>query len=329
MTALHSSTSGYSVSEPTADVLGDGYLAMTITLPDAHDGPSRATLVERTSGAAPAERAVLYVHGFVDYFFQTELADFVVGRGQDFYAVDLHRYGRSILPGQVPYEMSDIGEYRAELDAAVDIIVKAGHSRITVMAHSTGGLIAALWLADRGSPDPVDAMVLNSPFLDINASRVAKSVVGVGVDLTARFRPAGVLPVPDPGHYGRSIHSGAAGEWEFDLGWKPLKDVPVRIGWLAAIRRAHRRLRHNLGLELPILVLCSTNTVREKEWSDAFANGDAVLNADRIADYSTRLGHNVTCIRVEDALHDVFLSRKPVREHAYQIVDEWLAAHGK
>jgi alpha-beta hydrolase superfamily lysophospholipase len=225
--------------------------------------------------------------------------------------------------------MSDISEYGAELDAAVDIIAEAGHGHITVVAHSTGGLITPLWLADRSSLAPVDAIVLNSPFLDIRASRLAKSVIGPSVEFTARFRPAGIIPVPDPGLYGRSIHSAGDGEWQFDVEWKPLTGVPIRTGWLAAVRRAQRRLRHNLGLGIPILVLCSTNTVRARQWSDAFATGDAVLDADKIADYSTRLGRNVTCIRIADAMHDIFLSKKAVREHAYQTVDEWLRQHGK
>jgi alpha-beta hydrolase superfamily lysophospholipase len=320
--------SGYTVSEPAQDVLGPGFHAVTITLPDAADGPSRATLVQRPA-SAPTDRAVLYVHGYADYFFQADLADFFARNGQNFYGIDLHRYGRSILPHQTPYDMAQVEEYQVELDAAVDLITRAGHTSITVVAHSTGGLIVALWLADRRSVVPVDAVVLNSPFLDINAGVLAKTLIGRGVDLTSRFRPHGIVPVPDPGHYVRSIYQGSDGEWDFDLQWKPLKGVPVRVGWLAAIRKAHRRLRRNLGIEVPILVMCSTNTVREKEWGDAFANGDAVLDADKIADFSTRLGRDVTCIRIPNALHDIFLSRGPVRDVAYRTMADWLTAHGK
>ena len=55
-----------------------------------------ATLV-RLRAAAPTRRAVLYLHGFVDYFFQTHLAEFFTERGYDFYALDLRKYGRSLL----------------------------------------------------------------------------------------------------------------------------------------------------------------------------------------------------------------------------------------
>ena len=53
-------------------------------LGDDPDGQGEvfATLVRRTwTEAEPARRAVLYVHGFSDYFFQTAMADFFAERG--------------------------------------------------------------------------------------------------------------------------------------------------------------------------------------------------------------------------------------------------------
>lgn len=313
------------VSDPVPDVLGTDFDARTITVADAADGPQRATLVRRAC-PTPTTHAVLYVHGYNDYFFQTELAEHFCGRGHTFYAIDLHRYGRSLLPGQVFNDMADVSEYNAELDAALEVIRTDGHDRATVVAHSTGGLIVPLWLTGSPRAAMVDALVLNSPFLDINATLLAKTVVGRGVDVTARFRPGAVLPLPDAGLYGRSIHTSGVGEWAFDPAWKPLLGMPIRVGWLAAIRRAQRRLRHNLGLTLPILVLCSTRTVRVKQWSDEMMKGDAVLDADAIADRSTRLGLDVTCVRIPDGMHDLVLSPRPVRDHVYRVIDDWLGS---
>jgi alpha-beta hydrolase superfamily lysophospholipase len=89
---------------------------------------------------------VLYIHGFVDYFFQTHLAEFFTARGYDFYALDLRKYGRSLLAHQTPNFCTDIAEYYTEIDEAVRIIREAdGHDTLLVNGHSTGGLIAALW----------------------------------------------------------------------------------------------------------------------------------------------------------------------------------------
>jgi alpha-beta hydrolase superfamily lysophospholipase len=65
---------------------------------------------------------VLYLHGYVDYFFQTHLAEFFTARGYDFYALDLRKYGRSLRSHQTPNFCRDIAEYYPEIDRALKII---------------------------------------------------------------------------------------------------------------------------------------------------------------------------------------------------------------
>ncbi|HEX8630189.1 MAG TPA: alpha/beta hydrolase, partial [Catenuloplanes sp.] len=103
------------------DVLGPPYERQTIELGSDDEGPVVATLVRRRA-EEPTRRAVLYVHGFIDYFFQTHLADFFVERGWDFYALDLRKYGRSLLAHQTPNFCRDLGDYFPELDEAARII---------------------------------------------------------------------------------------------------------------------------------------------------------------------------------------------------------------
>ena len=90
------------------DVL-PGYWQRTLALgPDpAGEGDIVATLVRRGSEAeasegSVADRAVLAVHGYTDYFFHTELADHFAGRGFAFYALDLQKCGRSHRDGAGP-----------------------------------------------------------------------------------------------------------------------------------------------------------------------------------------------------------------------------------
>ena len=45
-----------------------------------------------------------------------------------------------------------------------------GHRRLIINAHSTGGLISALWAHKVRDQGLVDAMVLNSPWLDLQGS---------------------------------------------------------------------------------------------------------------------------------------------------------------
>ncbi|GAB3943960.1 hypothetical protein GCM10027614_33380 [Micromonospora vulcania] len=158
-----------SVALVEPDVLGPPYERQTIELGTDDEGPVVATLVRRRA-ERPTGRAVLYVHGFVDYFFQTHLADFFAERGWDFYALDLRKYGRSLLPHQTPNFCQDISDYFPELDAAAEIIrADHGHDTLLAMGHSTGGLIISLWADARRDAGTVDGLVLNSPFFDLNA----------------------------------------------------------------------------------------------------------------------------------------------------------------
>ena len=110
-------------------------------LPDDAEGPVVATLVRRPA-AATTNRAVLYIHGFSDYFHQIELAEFHAARGEDFYAIDLRKYGRSLLPHQTPTRMADVSDYYPELDCGRRLHLGEGHDELVLNAHSTGGLIA-------------------------------------------------------------------------------------------------------------------------------------------------------------------------------------------
>jgi len=316
--------------DPTPDILGTHYQAMTLDLAEDDEGPVQSTLV-RFRASAATSRAVLYVHGFADYFFQTELAEFHAARGEDFYAIDLHKYGRSLRPHQTPYQMADVADYYTELDAALRFIQEDGHDRLVINAHSTGGLIVPLWLHDRRLQgydlDAVHGIVLNSPFQEIPASRAIRTIATRPINAVARSRPLAVFPSFGPNFYNQSIHRSMRGEWDFVEEWKPINGGTVRAGWLAAAQRAIGRVQAGLGLPHPILVLCSRRTIRARKWSDDFYAGDSVLHADAIAKSSVRLGTHVTCIRIDRGMHDLLLSAPDVRRRVYAEIDRWMNAY--
>ncbi|MFR7879827.1 MAG: alpha/beta hydrolase, partial [Butyricimonas paravirosa] len=91
------------------DILGEGFKRTTLSLRDDYEGSVVATLVRRLSDSGNG-RAVLYIHGFNDYFFQREMACRFNEQGFHFYALDLRKYGRSWLPHQ---KFNDIRDLRA------------------------------------------------------------------------------------------------------------------------------------------------------------------------------------------------------------------------
>ncbi len=317
-------------SARAVDVLGEPFVAETIELPDDTEGRVVATLVHRPAEHT-ASRAVLYVHGFCDYFFQTGVAAHFGSLGYDFYALDLRKYGRSLLPHQTPNFCLDLIEYDAELDAAYDLITgRDGHRNVVVVAHSTGALVATLWSHRRraaGRPTP-SAFVLNSPWLDLQGSMLLRTVGTRALEQVGARRPYQVIPRSVSPLYVESLHRDHRGEWDFDLAWKPADSFPVRAGWLRAVRRGHRQLHHGLDVGAPVLVLISARTVFATAWSDDIPSADVVLDVKQIARWAPQLGRQVTIARLAGAVHDVYLSAPPVREQAYALTSRWLAAFG-
>src|SRR5699024_8172873 len=144
------------------------------------------------SGAPASTRAVLYLHGFVDYFFQTAMAQSFIDAGYDFYALDLRKHGRALRPGQTPNYVTELADYATEPDAAEHIIrVEDEHTELVVLGHSTGGLIASLWAHAR--PGRASALVLNSPWLDLNESWFHRVLLTPVVAALARVSPRTVV----------------------------------------------------------------------------------------------------------------------------------------
>ncbi|MZD08723.1 alpha/beta fold hydrolase, partial [Streptomyces sp. SID5785] len=279
----------------------------------------------------PVTGAVLYLHGFSDHFFQTELADFFAARGLAFHGLDLRKCGRARRPGQTAHYVSDLALYDAELDRALDLIA-ADHPGLPVVlaAHSTGGLVAPLYLDRRrraGRPSAVRALVLNSPWFDLQGTAVLRGPVTWALRGLARVRPFQALNLPG-GVYGRTLHISGTGEWDYDTELKPLDGFPVTVGWLNAVRRAHAALHRGIDVGVPSLVLRSDRTHHSLRYSARSDRADTVLDVRQIAHWTAvGLGAPTTDAPVAGARHDVFLSLPEVRRAAYETLDRWLREH--
>ena len=320
----------------TPDDLGDGYQQRTIPLgvdPDG-EGTIEATLVRHTAPQT-IRGAVIYVHGFSDYFFQTAMAEFFTERGLAFYALDLRKCGRSRREGQTGHYVSDLALYDAELDAALAIVrEETDDAPVLLSAHSTGGLILPLWL-NRLNQRPggsagagVSGLVLNSPWFDLQGKPAMRTVGTAVIAAVAKVRPKDVIKLPPTDAYGTSLHVSGHGEWDFNTVFKPLNGFPVTYGWLTAVRRGHAQLHRGLDIGVPSLVLRSSRTWFARSWSEAVDTADAVLDVKQIARWAGCLGDAVTSLPIEGARHDVFISQKDAREAAYAAVDAWMTGQG-
>ena len=314
-----------------------GYEQHTIALgadPDG-EGDLYATLVRRGS-AKPAAPAVLGVHGYTDYFFHTELADFYAARGFTFYALDLHKCGRSRRPGQTPHFTTDLSRYDVELERALAIIsgetsTPRASARICVTGHSAGGLIVTgfldrLRVRDLTAALGIEGLILNSPFFDLQGPAIVRAApMSAALRALARSHKTHVVRKPSAGGYGSTLHRDYGGEFDYDLQWKPLGGFPVTFGWLNAVRRAQARLHRGLDVGVPNLILRSDHSVAEDSaHPESIQRGDAVLDVRQIARWAGCVGNHTTVVPIADAKHDVFLSLPEPRATAYQELGRWL-----
>ncbi|WP_180967293.1 alpha/beta hydrolase [Zhihengliuella halotolerans] len=271
--------------------------------------------------------AVLYLHGWSDYFYNVEIAEFWEGLGARFYALDLRRYGRSLRSWQTPGFTSDLAEYDDDLESALRVIrADLGDvERIILAGHSTGGLIASLW-ADR-NPGRVDALVLNSPWLETQGSWVVRLAAAGIVDRVARRRPKALVPLPDVDYYWQSLSNQAYGQWELHPLWRPRFAFPIRAGWMAAVLEGHARVAAGLNIRVPVLVLTSDHTVITTRFTPEHLEGDAVIEVDVTRQRALRLGLEVTVVAVPDATHDLFASKPDPRAAAYAAIRRWATGY--
>jgi alpha-beta hydrolase superfamily lysophospholipase len=319
-----------------SDILGPGFESCAFDALGGDGIRRRATLVRCTAPDRPASetpprtlrRAVLFLHGWSDYFFNVELARFWEGQGFEFFALDMHNHGRSLQPGVHGGYVADLGNYDAEIGTAVDMIAASGSAgpvQLTLMGHSTGGLVAALW-ASRNC-GRVTHLVLNSPWLEMHGSALVRRAAWTMVEPIARLRPEAVLRLPERGFYWRSISSSAEGEWALDDAYRPPLAFPVRAGWLSAVLAGQAKVARGLQLHVPVLVLLSAASENGMVWNEAMRRTDVVLDVNTIAVRAMSLGSSVTVERIDGALHDVFLSSAGVRADAYARLARWIRGY--
>jgi alpha-beta hydrolase superfamily lysophospholipase len=293
-----------------------------------------ATLVHRplrTDADGDAHRApVLLLHGWSDYVFGRHVTEFLGQAGHEVWALDTRRHGRSLRPGNVPTLLHDLRDLDLELEAALAEIREPP----VILAHSMGGLVACDWVIRH--PGSVRALVLNSPWLEFQGGPLVRGVVQVVTAALARVWPYGVQPVRLDGHYARTLHRDFEGEFDYDLGLKPVGGNRMPFATAAAVTRAQGRLardprgrggphhRAQVPAQVPVLLLRSADTrIRPMFDREMFA-ADVVVDVHGIDPAVRRVAPHARIEVLDGAVHDVFLSARPVRERALDLTDEFL-----
>lgn len=315
---LEYSTDGYS-----ADYLGENFIKRHIILKEDFDGPAIATLVMR---AVPAnsDTAVLYIHGYSDYFYQTELSERIQSENMTFYALELRRYGRSKLPHQIWYDLRDISDYFEEIDSSINIIKRDGYTNIVLMAHSTGGLTASLYAASKKEDLPVISLVLNSPFFDFNMNGFNETIGVPIISLLGKLFPNMVVNSSVSPVNCMSLHNSYYGEWNFDTIMKPVQSPLVTAAWVRAINRGQKQLQKGIKIGCPVLVMTSDSSSVGMKFQKEHLKSDTVLDVEDIQTFSKKIEGKTDLMIFPNGLHDLVLSRKDVRDKVYSSMFKWI-----
>jgi alpha-beta hydrolase superfamily lysophospholipase len=265
---------------------------------------------------------VLYLHGFTDYFFQIHHAEAWIEAGYDFYALDLRRSGRSAAGHPRPGDVRDLRVHEEEIELALGVMREGGADQVVLLGHSTGGLQATLWAHDH--PGTVDALVLNSPWLEVNAGWFTRGPLTAVIDRLAAVAPAVTVGTLRPS-YGRHLHAGSGGEWDFDLTLKPHEGFPARAGFIRSVRRAQAEVAAGLDVDVPVLLACSTRSGDRRDPGPAdLSSSDVVLDVSHMIARAPMIGEDVTILQVPGGVHDLALSAQPAREYYTRSTIEWV-----
>lgn len=310
------------------DIL-DGYEARYVNQGESFDGPCRSTIIRKMC-THKSRKAYLYVHGFNDYFFQSEMGRRFVDSGFNFYAVDLRRYGRSLQPWQYPFDVRNQREYFNDIDSAIAQIRRDGNTDITLSGHSTGGLTVALFAAEKGARCGVGRIVTDSPFLEWNFPAFMRTVAIPAVGFFGQLAPETKIRQSHCDGYAYSLLKSHHGQWEYDTVWKMVYSPPVTAGWLRSIDRAQSSLmKKATHITVPVLVMHSSRRVEGCGWTPEFQKGDAVLNPADIRKRGERLGRKESrqVSQITGGIHDLILSEPKAREAAYDTIFRFIRTH--
>ncbi len=290
-------------------------------------GNGPATYIARKSNEK-GRPTLMYCHGYVDYFFHDHVAAALNDAGWNFIAIELRRYGHSLRTdeqGKVieeyPNYINAISDYSVELDYLVDRARELSPTQpIVLMGHSLGGLITSVYASTH---DTIDALVQNGPFYDVAVPKAAKPILFPIIKMMAGIRPYGVVPgLKLESGYAESVHSTLHGEWDYDMRFKPYEGFPVYWGWGRAVLRAQEYLRKQ-EMSIPTLLLKSAGSTKPSKWCEAMQGTDSVLNVEDMPDRGPHFS-NLETHAYEQGMHDIFLSRKNVREQALQDLISWI-----
>lgn len=266
-----------------------------------------ATLIARSHTAA------LYLPGFHDSFFHRKQGEAWRTHDIPLFGLEFRRSGRALRSEASRDALTDLRVREEEINDSIAYLRELGAQKIILIGHSTGGLQAAWWAGEH--PSAVDAVILNSPWLDHNGPELEKGLLTrIIITLGGLFPRLQFASLG--GDYARSLHTTTGGEFTFNTHHKTLGNIPVRLGFFRSVRLMQAAIaRGDIKIDVPLLIAHSSAAGDSRHPTPQdLASKDCVLNPEDMLRLGPVLSRDVTFLEVPGGRHDLALSRAEARD---------------
>jgi len=268
------------------------------------------------------KKALLWVHGFNDYYFHFKIGDTLVNEyDTDIYAITLRRYGSTIKKNDnLLFYTNNLEEYFEDINICINEILNNNYEKIIMYGHSTGGLTSTIY-CDRGLyKNKIDGLILNSPFYDLNDSSIMEWISKNIIYYLGVINPQFQLSALDNTQW-NATNEETLERFYFNPKYKLRGNSPIYAGWIKTIHYYQNQIHNSkINISIPIIVLYSDKTLKYPKQD----KGDNILDVNEINKYSDLIGKNVKEYIIKDATHDVFCSEYKSRNKAISIMLNFL-----
>jgi alpha-beta hydrolase superfamily lysophospholipase len=266
------------------------------------------------------KKALIWIHGFNDYYYHFHIGDKLLNEGYDIYALTLRRYGEVCSNKEGLFYTNNLDEYLEDIDNVFNFISKYNYEKIFLYGHSTGGLTSTIYCQKGEYRDKINGLILNAPFFDFNDSIFNEFLLKHIVSRIGYFFPRFKLKKYNPNKYNANSEE-IYERFYFNDNYKLRGGSPVYAGWIYTINKHQELIKNkNISLDIPILVIYSDKTIAGNKQD----KGDNTLDMSEINKYSDYLGNNVKEVIIKDAIHDVLCSEDKPRKEAIKCMFDWL-----
>lgn len=263
--------------------------------------------------------ALIWIHGFNDYYYNLFIGEKFLKEGYDIYAIQLRRYSSTNINEK--FYCDNLNEYIQDINNIFPKIIDKNYKKIVLYGHSMGGLISSIYCKKGLYKDKITHLILNSPFFDFKLSLIEKFFINYIVYYLSFIFPKFLLRPYDTtktNYLTQNIQKRFYINNKYKLNFLP----PVYASWIKTIIDYHNIIKYNnLNLKIPILVLFCDKTTK---FINSNQTGDDTLDVNDIDKYSENLGNNIKKYQFTNSIHDIFSSSINVINKAFNITIYWL-----